>query len=120
MATWWTDQATELAGVVGDDNLRAYILTRKSLMALYSRNHGLAIGLASAAASGAGTSPRTGWLAMQRLAQAHAMAGDAVLALRAADRAADLVQFSGRGGRSRREPHPTCPRLVSVRAWVPR
>ncbi|GGM45660.1 transcriptional regulator [Dactylosporangium sucinum] len=91
MSTWWTDQATEIASLVGDDDLWAYSLIRKSLMALYKRNHGLAIGLASAAASRAGTSPRTGWLAAQRLAQAHALAGDATLSLRAADRAATML-----------------------------
>jgi DNA-binding XRE family transcriptional regulator len=91
MSAWWTDQATKIAELVGDDDLWAYTLIRKSLMALYRHDHALAIGLASTATSRLGTSLRTRWLAEQRVAQGHALAGDPAASLRAVDRVVDLL-----------------------------
>lgn len=91
MATWWTDQATEVASAVGDSDLWAYSLVRKSLLAIYRRDHRLASELATAAANCAGASSRTIWLATQRLAQCHALAGETTPSLRAVDRAMDML-----------------------------
>lgn len=83
-----TDGAAELAQAAGDDELTAYALVRKGLMALYDNDWTQTIQLAERAQR-LGRDPRVLGLAAQREAQGHAARGDTYHCLTAIDRAGD-------------------------------
>lgn len=85
-AAWWTSRAVEFADGAGDPVMRAYALVRRGLIAMYRHDAAATIDLARQ--SQASTShPRVRFLAVQREAQGHALAGDYDECMRCLDRA---------------------------------
>jgi len=89
-AMWWTDLAVELTAAGGDEEMAAYAMVRRGLIALYRHDATTTIELAEGAFSRA-RSPRVQGLAAQRAAQGHAIAGDHDACFRALDTAAELL-----------------------------
>lgn len=89
-AMWWTDRAVELTAAGGDEEMAAYAMVRRGLIALYRHDATTTIELAEGAFSRA-RSPRVRGLAAQRAAQGHAIAGDYDACFRALDSAAELL-----------------------------
>lgn len=89
-AMWWTDRAVELTAAGGDEEMAAYAMVRRGLIALYRHDATTTVELAESAFSRA-RSPRVRGLAAQRAAQGHAIAGDYDACFRALDSAAELL-----------------------------
>jgi transcriptional regulator with XRE-family HTH domain len=89
-AMWWTDRAVELADAGGDEEMAAYAMVRRGLIALYRHDATTTVALAEGALSRA-RSPRIRGLAAQRAAQGHAIAGDYDACFRALDAAGELL-----------------------------
>ncbi|WP_194908304.1 helix-turn-helix domain-containing protein [Catenulispora rubra] len=97
-AMWWTDRAVEFAAAGGDEEMAAYAMVRRGLVALYRHDAATTVALAEGALSRARTA-RVRGLAAQRAAQGHALAGDYEACFRALDVAAELLsQTDGSGG----------------------
>jgi transcriptional regulator with XRE-family HTH domain len=95
-ALWWTDRAVELAQAGGDDELAAYALVRRALVAMYRHDATGTVELARHAERTA-RNPRIRGLAAQREAQGYALAGDADACQRALDRAGTLLREATSG-----------------------
>jgi hypothetical protein len=104
-AIWWTDRAVELATAGGDEEMAAYALVRRGLVALYRHDAPTTVDLAEAALARARTS-RVRGLAAQRAAQGHAIAGDYDACFRALDDASDLLARAEQDGEPRPGGHP--------------
>ena len=89
-AMWWTDRAVEYAATAGQHDMAAYALVRRGLVALYRHDGRQTVELAQRAQH-ATRDPRIRGLAAQREAQGLAVLADRDGALRALDRAADLL-----------------------------
>jgi hypothetical protein len=97
---WWTDRAVEFAAACGDDELEAYALERRGLVAMYRYDARETISV-SQRAQAARCGARVRGLAALREAQGHALAGDYGQCRRALDRGAALLE-SADAGDSRR------------------
>jgi transcriptional regulator with XRE-family HTH domain/tetratricopeptide (TPR) repeat protein len=89
-ALWWTDRAVEYAAMAGQHDMAAYALVRRGLIALYRHDGRQTVELAQQAQR-ATRDPRIRGLAAQREAQGLAVLADRDGAMRALDRAADLL-----------------------------
>jgi len=89
-AVAWTARAVELASAGGDQDLAAYGLVRRALVALYRDDARQVVDLAQGAQDG-GLPPRIRGLAAQREAQGHALAGDFDACMRSLDRAREQL-----------------------------
>lgn len=89
-ALWWTGKAVELAAAGGDHDLATYGLARRALISLLRGDSAEAVELAGRALE-SDVSPRVRGLAAQKLAQAHAVAGDYDACMRSLDRARELL-----------------------------
>jgi tetratricopeptide (TPR) repeat protein len=106
----WRDTTLSLAHRSGDLQLVSYALTNKAMLALDQGDGRAVVDYAEAAVAPARElSPKTRLIALQHLAQGHAMLGDRAMADRLLDQAAQLV---GRvddeylwGNSCRRTPH---------------
>lgn len=96
-AMWWTDRAVEYAGMAGQHDMAAYALVRRGLIALYRHDGRQTVELAQQAQR-ATRDPRIRGLAAQREAQGLAVLADRNGALRALDRAADLLDTARSAG----------------------
>lgn len=102
-AIWWTDHAAALAIAAGDQNMPAYALTRKSLIAYYRGDRRTAVMLAGAAENYRGpVSPGVRARIALQAAEAHALGGDTSACLRSLDRSREL--FSDAAADPDREP----------------
>jgi transcriptional regulator with XRE-family HTH domain len=90
-ALWWTDRAVQLAAAGGDEELAAYSLVRRALVALYAGDGAQTAALAEQAQRHRGASERVRGLAAQRQAQGFALLGEAGRSAAALDRAHDLL-----------------------------
>lgn len=89
-ALWWTDRAVELAAAGGDQELAAYALVRRGLVAMYRYDARETIAVATRAQT-IRCSPRIRGLAALREAQGHALTGGYDRCCNALDRAAVLL-----------------------------
>jgi len=87
----WTEYAVQLAAHGGDEELAAYALVRRALIAMY-RDDAMATVELAQGAQASHFRPRLRGLAAQREAQGHAIAGDYNACRRSLDRAAKLLQ----------------------------
>jgi hypothetical protein len=102
----WTDRALDYVEHGGDDHARAYILMRKSTIAVERRECPRAVALAAAAGrSPEGKSSHLQALVFRQLAISHALASEASESERAADKA--LVAASN-GGELLNPAHAYC------------
>lgn len=91
-ATWWSDRAGHYAYAAGDHEMVAYLLIRKSNIALMDDDAITAIELAAAAAHTPGeTSPKLTALAHQQEARGWALLGEATPSRRSLDTATTLL-----------------------------
>lgn len=109
-AMWWTDRAVEYAAMAGQNDMAAYALVRRGLIALYRHDGKQTVELAQQAQR-ATRDPRIRGLAAQREAQGLAVLADRDGCLRALDRAADLLDAAAAASTSssspRTAPDPT-------------
>jgi tetratricopeptide (TPR) repeat protein len=96
-ALWWTDRAVSLAAEGGDDELVAYSLVRRALVALYAGDGARTVALAQEAQRHRGASPRVRGLAAQREAQGRALLGEYGGCMAALDRAHGLLEGAPAG-----------------------
>jgi hypothetical protein len=89
-ALWWTDRAVELAATGGDQELAAYALVRRGLVAIYRHDARETIAIATRAQT-ARCRPRIRGFAALNEAQGHALAGAYDRCCHALDRAAVLL-----------------------------
>lgn len=89
-ALWWTDRAVECAIAGGDQDLAAYALVRRALLALYRDDAAETIAL-SRRGQVEGVPHRIFGLALQREAQGYALAGEERACLRALEKARPLL-----------------------------
>jgi transcriptional regulator with XRE-family HTH domain len=89
-ALWWTDRAVELAAAGDDQQLAAYALVRRGLVAMYRYDARETVAVATRAQT-VRCSPRIRGLAALREAQGHALAGSYDQCRNALDRAAALL-----------------------------
>jgi hypothetical protein len=88
----WRDTTLSLAHRSGDPQLVSYSLVNKAMLALDQEDGRAVVDYAEAAAApGRELSPKTRLMALQHMAQGHAMLGDRATADRLLDQAAPLV-----------------------------
>jgi hypothetical protein len=114
-AMWWTDRAVEYAGLAGQPDMAAYALVRRGLIALYRHDGRQTVELAQRAQQ-ATRDPRIRGLAAQREAQGLAVLADRDGALRALDRAADLLDQASGGG-TPLGPTNVADQIEAARGW---
>lgn len=90
-ALWWTDRAVGLASAGGDDDLAAYAVVRRALIAFYRDDARQTVQLAAKAQHG-GLPPRIRGLAAQQQAQGHALAGEHTACMRSLEKARSLFE----------------------------
>jgi transcriptional regulator with XRE-family HTH domain len=90
-ALWWTAKAVRMAAAGDDQDLAAYSLVRRALVALYREDAMQTIRLARQAQISPQTPRRIRGLAAQREAQGHALAGDHNACMESLERARELL-----------------------------
>lgn len=92
-AARWTHRAHDCAEELGDDDLSAYVLMRRSAIATDAGSVGQAVGLANAAIRASrNTTPGIHALGLRQKAHAHALAGERDETARAIDGARGVVE----------------------------
>lgn len=114
MAEEFTLDAAALAEESGDKDIPAYALIRLALIRLYEDDGKGVIDLAEHALTHRSVSPRVRGLALQRLAQGHALTGDLSNCLKNLDAAAGLL-----GDVERADGEPARPTLGSMHVINP-
>ncbi|WP_405944962.1 helix-turn-helix domain-containing protein [Streptomyces sp. NBC_00932] len=114
----WTDHAVELASASGDRDLASYALVRRGLVAYYSGDAAGTVALAQQVRGPRRVPTRIMGLAAQREGQGHALAGEYGPAMRAFDRARDLLaaDTGGTGGPQLGTTHLADP-VAMTTAW---
>jgi hypothetical protein len=90
-ALWWTEVAVQMATAGNDHDMATYALVRRALIALHRKDARAALALTKQAQVDVRVPARIRGLAAQEQAQAHAVAGELDLCLRALDRAEELL-----------------------------
>lgn len=99
VSLWWTAQAIDMAAASGDHEFAAFGLIRRALVTFYQGDAAQTVELAQEAARHPAARPRVRRLALQRVAQGHALAGAELEARRALDEARRMVTSDQDGPR---------------------